>query len=379
MTRSWFDRYFQYKLDELVLPGKVFILYGPRRVGKTELIKRFIKKFEGKVYQGTGDNMELQQILVSRNLSMFKTVFGAYDLIFIDEAQRIPQIGIALKLLIDHLPNVRIIATGSSSFDLSNALGEPLTGRQKIRTLYPLSILELNEQFGGMDVIHRLEQLMIFGAYPEVLTLESVQEKVEYLMTLRDSYLLKDVLEMESIRNPLKLSELLKLLAYQIGHEVSLNELSNRLGIAKKSVERYLDLLEKSFVIKKVTGFSRNLRNEVTKTARYYFYDNGIRNALISNFNQYRMRNDQGMLWENLLYIERYKSNAYKQIYANSYFWRTYNRKEIDLVEERDGKLFGYEFKLSPKKLKAPGLWTEAYPDASFEVISRDNFLEFLI
>lgn len=215
-------------------------------------------------------------------------------------------------------------------------------------------MLELNDQFGGMDIIHRLEQLMVFGAYPEVFNLKTIEDKIVYLITLRDSYLLKDILELEAIRNPLKLSELLNLLAYQIGNEVFLNELSNKLRMAKQSIERYLDLLEKSYVIKKVTGFSRNLRNEVTKTARYYFYDNGIRNAVINNFNRFDLRNDQGMLWENFMYMERFKSNAYKQLYANSYFWRTYDKKEIDLIEERDGNLSGYEFKLSPKKVKAP-------------------------
>ena len=224
-----------------------------------------------------------------------------------------------------------------------------------------------------------LEQLIIYGGYPDVLNAKSKEDKIEYLLTIRDSYLLKDILEMENIRNPSKLSDLLKLIAFQIGHEVSVNELSNNLGIAKKSVERYLDLLEKTFVIKRVSGYSRNLRSEVTKTARYYFYDNGIRNAIINNFNPLDQRDDIGMLWENFLFIERLKKQEYKRIFSNNYFWRTYNRQEIDLVEERDGKLFGYEFKWKQRKIGAPKIWSATYPNSEFEVISKENFLNFLI
>jgi hypothetical protein len=359
--------------------GKVFVLYGPRRVGKTEVIKKLISGFDGKIYSGTGDNQEVRDLLSSQKLSQLQTAFGNYQLLFIDEAQRIPEVGYGLKLLIDHFPKMMIIATGSSSFDLSNKIGEPLTGRSTIRILFPLSILEMHEQFGGMQVLQRLEELMIFGAYPDVLNADSAEDKKEYLFAIRDSYLFKDILELENVRNPSKLTDLLKLLAFQIGQEVSLTELSNSLGIAKQSVERYLDLLEKTFVIKKVGGFSRNLRKEVVKTARYYFWDNGVRNAIINNFNLLGQRNDVGMLWENFLFMERLKTKAYKRIFSNDYFWRTYDRQEIDLVEERDGQLYGYEFKWKAKKVKAPKAWSTAYPDSEFQVISKDNFLEFLL
>jgi len=229
-----------------------------------------------------------------------------------------------------------------------------------------------------MYVQERLEDLMIFGSYPEVLKSLNGEGKIEYLLTLRDSYLLKDVFEMEQVRYPSKVFDLLKLLAFQIGNEVSLNELSNKLGIAKQSVERYLELLEKAFVIVKVNGFSRNLRNEVTKTARYYFYDNGIRNAIINNFNDLTTRNDTGMLWENFLFIERLKKQEYKRIFSTNYFWRTYDKKEIDLIEERQGKLYAYEFKYSRSKAKIPLAWKAAYPDSESYIISRDNYLEFL-
>lgn len=379
MESAWYNRYLESQSDTILKKGKVFVLYGPRRVGKTELIRKMIAGFNGKIFTGTGDNQEVRELLSAQKLSQLQTAFGSYQLLFIDEAQRIMEVGYALKLLIDHFPEMIILVTGSSSFDLSNKIGEPLTGRNTLRNLFPISVLELYTQFGGMYVLQKLEDLLIYGAYPDVLNASSAEDKKEYLISIRDSYLLKDILELESIKNPSKLSDLLKLLAFQIGQEVSLNELSNSLGIAKQSVERYLDLLEKTFIIKKVGGFSRNLRKEVVKTARYFFWDNGIRNALINNFNPIIQRNDIGMLWENFLYMERLKTKSYKRIFASDYFWRTYDRQEIDLIEERDGKLFAYEFKWKPQKVKAPKAWADAYPDSEFLVISKENFLEFLI
>ena len=379
MESLWYNRYLETRTEAVLKKGKVFVLYGPRRVGKTELIRKLIAGVEGKVFTGTGDNQEVRELLSAQKLSQLQSAFGSYQLVFIDEAQRIPEIGFGLKLLIDHFPEMIILVTGSSSFDLSNKIGEPLTGRNTLRTLFPVSVLELNEQFGGMYVLQKLEELLVYGAYPEVLNASSLDDKKEYLMSIRDSYLLKDVLELENVKNPSKLNDLLKLLAFQIGQEVSLNELSNNLGIAKQSVERYLDLLEKTFVIKKVGGFSRNLRKEIVKTARYYFWDNGIRNALINNFNPISQRDDMGMLWENFLFMERLKTKSYSRIFSNDYFWRTYDRQEIDLVEERDGKLYAFEFKWKPKNVKAPKAWQDAYPDAEYQVVSKENFLEFLI
>lgn len=379
MESVWFNRYLESQTNSILKKGKVFVLYGPRRVGKTELIKKMIAGFEGKIFTGSGDNQEIRELLSAQKLSQLQTAFGSYQLIFIDEAQRIPEIGYALKLLIDHFPEMILIVTGSSSFDLSNKIGEPLTGRNTLRNLFPISVVEMYGQFGGMFVIQKLEELLIFGSYPDVLNASSSEEKKEYLISIRDSYLLKDILELESIKNPSKLSDILKLLAFQIGQEVSLNELSNNIGIAKQSVERYLDLLEKTFIIKKVGGFSRNLRKEVVKTARYYFWDNGIRNALINNFNLPGQRNDLGMLWENFLFMERFKTKSYKRIFSNDYFWRTYDRQEIDLIEERDGRLYAYEFKWKAKNTRVPIAWLNAYPDSEFQEISKENFLEFLI
>jgi predicted AAA+ superfamily ATPase len=379
MKDIWFQRFWEEAGDTLLRKGKVFVLYGPRRVGKTELINKFLGNFDGKIFKGTGDDMDVREILSSQKLSRFKLFFSGYDLVFIDEAQRIPDVGYALKLLVDHFPELIIVVSGSSSFDLSGKLGEPLTGRNILRSLYPLSVIELWQQYGGMHVVHRLEELLIFGAYPEVLKSDAYDEKREYLYAIRDAYLLKDILELENVRNPSKLSDLLKLLAFQIGQEVSLGELSNHLGMAKQSIERYLDLLEKTFVIRRVGGFSRNLRKEITKTSRYYFWDNGVRNAVISNFNLPDIRNDMGMLWENFMVMERLKRNEYQRVFANYYFWRTYDRQEIDLVEERNGQLSGFEFKWIPRKVKPPKAWLDAYPDAGYHVVSRDNFLEFLV
>ncbi len=376
---NWYERYLENQNNSFLKRGKVFVLYGPRRVGKTELLKKLIAGFEGKKYSGTGNNLELREILSSPKLNSIITYFGKYDLVFIDEVQRVPKIGYALKLLTDHFPEMTIVASGSSSFELSNKIGEPLTGRNTTRILYPISIFELYTQLGGMKVAELLENLLLFGSYPETLNAEVIEDKIEYLIALRDSYLFKDILELENIRNPSKLTDLLKLLAFQIGHVVSLSELGNNLGIAKQSVERYLDLLEKTFILKRVGGFSRNLRKEIVKSSRFYFWDNGIRNALINNFNPINQRNDRGMLWENFLFMERLKTKHYKRIFSNDYFWRTYDKQEIDLVEERDGNLFGYEFKYLPRKIKAPLAWQKAYPESGFQVISKENFLEFLI
>ena len=300
--------------------------------------------------------------------------------VFIDEAQRIPDIGWGLKLLVDSNPEISVIASGSSSFELLNKIGEPLTGRQTIYTLFPVSIMELAEFKGRVHIIQYLSDYLVYGTYPETLNAINYEKKKEYLMTLRNSYLFKDILEVENIRNSDKMFDLLKLIAFQIGNEVSLSELSRALGIAKQTVERYLSLLEKSFIILKVGGFSSNLRKEITKTSRYYFWDNGVRNALINNFNEPSSRMDMGMLWENFCFIERIKKQNYQKLYSNNYFWRTYDRQEIDLIEERDGKLFGFEFKWnSKKKIKPPKAFIEAYSNAHFECITPENFLEFAL
>ncbi len=374
----WFNRFYEGKIENMIKPGKVMIIYGPRRAGKTSMVKKLLSGFKGKIYTGAGEDMPLRELFNTQNIAQMKSAFSGYDIVLIDEAQKISDVGTGLKILVDHLPEIKIIASGSSSFQLSSQIGEPLTGRNRNIFLFPISMLELKDQFGGMHILESLENYLVFGMYPETLTVENIEEKKEYLITLRDSYLFRDILELENIKNSDKLYDLLRLLAFQIGHEVSMQELGNQLGMSKNTVEKYLDLLEKSFVIKKVNGFSRNLRKEITKNSRYYFIDNGIRNAVINNFNPLNLRNDAGMLWENFLFVERLKKNSYLNRYVNSYFWRTYDGKEIDLVEEKDGVLYGFEFKWGNKKPSAPVLWKETYKESSYEVISKDNFLDFV-
>lgn len=374
---TWIKRFYEDKFYALATVGKVLVIYGPRQVGKTSLVNRMIGDNK-KIFKGDGNDTDLQEILGSLKLTAILNAFRGYEIVFIDEAQKIEPIGDALKLLVDHIPGIRVIASGSSSFDLSNKIGEPLVGRQIVKMLYPVSIIELMEDFGGMDVMSQLESLMIFGSYPEILVAENDQYKEDTLISIRNSLLLKDILELENVKNSSKLMDLLRLLAFQIGMEVSLNELSKQLQIAKQTVERYLDLLEKIFIIKKVQAFSSNLRKEITKTHRYYFWDNGIRNAVINNFNPLKLRNDRGMLWENLMFTERMKTREYLRIHSNNYFWRTYDQKEVDMVEEREGKLYGYEFKWQSKKTKPPKLWLETYPNAEYKIIDRENFMDFL-
>ena len=373
----WYSRIYETK-DAYLKKGKVNLMYGPRRVGKTSLIKQLLKDITKKVFLGDGDDIQLRKILSSNDKTRILSALQDYDYIFIDEAQRISDIAWGLKILVDNLPKTIIIASGSSSFQLSSQVGAPLTGRSITSMLFPVSAIELKQQFGGMHIIQNLENYLVYGMYPEILNTGNSKDKISYLFELRNSYLLKDILELENIRNADKLYDLLRLIAFQIGNEVSLNELGNALELAKQTVSRYLDLLEKAFIIKKIGGFSRNLRKEVTKTNRYYFFDNGIRNAIINNFNMVETRNDIGMLWENFMVMERIKKQHYHEIYSNNYFWRTYDQKEVDFVEEREGKLFGYEFKWKVKNTKIQQEWLNTYDNASFEVINKENFLQFI-
>jgi predicted AAA+ superfamily ATPase len=373
----WYKRKYE-TIENYLRKGKVNLLYGPRRVGKTALIKQLLSKKKSSIFIGEGDDIQLRNILSSNDKSKLMMAFANYNYIFIDEAQRIPDVVWGLKILIDNLPDTTIIASGSSSFVLSTMVGAPLTGRSITNMLYPISISELKDQFGGMHIIQNLESFLVYGMYPEAMATSSDGDKVSYLNELRNSYLLKDILELENIRNSDKIFDLLRMLAYQIGDEVSLNELGNALQLSKNTIARYIDLLERSFIIKKIGGFSRNLRKEITKTSRYYFYDNGIRNSIINNFNPIEHRNDIGMLWENFMVMERLKKQEYEKMASNNYFWRTYDKKEVDFVEEREGMLFGYEFKWNTKKTKIQQVWLDTYENSSFEIVSRDNFMEFV-
>jgi predicted AAA+ superfamily ATPase len=366
-------------LEGYIQPGKVLILYGARRVGKTTLLNNYLKTTTFKYRLDNGDNIRLQQLLGSQDFQQITDYVSGYELIAIDEAQQVPKIGTALKIIVDQHPQMRVIATGSSSFDLSNQLGEPLTGRKQTLTLYPVAQLEMGDLYNRYELKQQLEEFVVFGSYPEIVTAENRQAKIDLLHDLAGSHLFKDLLALDRVRSSSVLLNLVKLLAFQVGSEVSLNELATHLSVDVKTVGRYLDLLEKSFVIIRVGGFSRNLRGEVSQKQKYYFLDNGIRNAVINQFNGLGDRNDIGQLWENFVVTERLKKREYRKIYAGMYFWRTYSQKEIDLVEEREGKLFGYEIKWSKtKEVSAPGDWLTNYENASFEVITPDNYLDFV-
>lgn len=371
-----------YKLIKQKLQkNKVLLLYGPRRVGKTTLLNELAKDIEGageKCKFVSGENLIVQKEISSQSIAGLKGFVGKADVLIVDEAQKVPDIGLNLKLIVDHVPGVKVIASGSASFALAKEVGEPLTGRKKTIHLYTISAKELIEAYDLTYFQEILESNLILGTYPELFTLSSKDDRKEYLRELVDSYLFRDIFELEQIRNPKKIRDLLTLLSFQIGKEVSLSELANSLDLHTDTVYRYLDLMEKSFIIINVRGFSRNLRKEVTKTSRYYFYDNGIRNALINNFNPIDIRNDVGELWENYIIMERIKRQAYQQISSNNYFWRTYDQKEIDWVEEREGILYGYEVKWRAAKGKPPKVWLAAYENARYQVINKDNYLEFI-
>ena len=365
-------------LNKYIHPNKALVIYGPRQVGKTTLLKDFLAGYNKKYKLESGDNIRTQQILGSQDFKTITEFVQGYDLIAIHEAQKIPGIGNGLKILVDQVPGLRVIATGSSSFDLSGQVGEPLTGRKTTLTLYPVSQSELGALYSPFELRERIEEWLVFGSYPEVITTDTTAGKSRIAMELSQSYLLKDILELDRIKSSRTLLDLLKLLAFQVGSEVSLSELGRQLGVDYKTVGRYIDLLEKTFVIHGVRGYSGSLRKEITKKCKYYFYDTGIRNALIANFNGLDMRNDAGALWENFLFIERLKKRSYQALFSNIYFWRSWSQQEIDMVEEREGKLFAYEFKWGNKKIKPPGLWKETYPQAGFEVIDRENYLDFV-
>ncbi|MFZ4413518.1 MAG: ATP-binding protein [Bacteroidales bacterium] len=360
-------------------PNKVLLLFGARRVGKTAFIEHFINdNIIEPVLELNGEDMSTSEILKQRTVENYKRLMRNHRVLIIDEAQKIQDIGQILKLMVDNIDGIKIIATGSSVFDLANQLGEPLTGRKITFNLYPLAQMEYSEEENIVQTKSILEERLIYGSYPELIKYVSYEEKAAYLNELVNSYLLKDILEHDGIKNSAKMINLLRLIAFQIGKEVSLEEVGRQLGMSRSSVERYLDLLSKVFVIYKVSGFSRNLRKEITKTSRWYFYDNGIRNTLIANFNPIALRNDIGELWENYLLSERIKFQQYTGMIVNNYFWRTYYQQEIDWVEERGGNLFAYEIKWKDKKVKVPSAWKEAYPDSEYSIISQDNYMNFI-
>ncbi|MCY4214131.1 MAG: ATP-binding protein [Gammaproteobacteria bacterium] len=367
------------RLQKSVTANRVVVLYGPRRVGKTTLIREYHRRHDPEALLVSGEDIAVREYLESQSLAKLRAFVGRRQTLIIDEAQHVREIGLNLKLLADHVDGLRIIATGSSSFDLAQQAGEPLTGRKVTLLLLPLAQLELQ----GVETAHetraQLEMRLVYGSYPEVVLMASSEDREIYLRELIGSYLFRDILQLEGVRHADKLLRLVQLLAFQVGREASLSELGSQLGMSRNTVGRYLDLLEKAYVIYGRVGFSRNLRKEIAKSRRYYFYDNGIRNGLINNFNPLSMRDDAGLLWENYVQAERLKFNLYTGRFAQSYFWRTYDRQEIDLVEERGGELRAAEMKWSARSsARPPKGWRDAYPGSSFRVVDPENYLDFI-
>ena len=364
-----------------VLPNKVLILLGARRVGITAFIKNYLATIPAVDYlQLNGEDIQDADLLKERSVVNYKRLLNKVKLLVIDEAQNIPDIGLILKLIVDSIDEIKVIVTGSSVFDLSNKLGEPLVGRKNTIYLFPLAQMEFAKYENFKETTQKLEERLLFGSYPELEQYPDWNDKINYLKEIVNSYLLKDILVYEGIKQSSKILDLLKLIAFQVGQEVSLQELARQLGISKNTVESYLDLLAKVFVIYKVPGFSRNLRKEITKSNRWYFYDNGIRNAIIANFSRLDSRTDVGALWENYLASEHIKNQNYNQKSVSNYFWRTYDQQELDWLEEDNGILRGYEFKWNEnRKAKIPTAFAKAYPEASFEVINKQNYLDFMM
>ena len=359
-------------------PKRVLVVYGPRRVGKTTLLNGYIKtQSEKKIYSSTGDDIQLRKIFQSEERDKILELARPYDIIAIDEAQFIPSIGLGAKMMIDAFPEKNIILTGSSSLDLSNKIGEPLTGRHFTLTLLPLSQSEM--EVSKLELKWGLENFLIYGAYPEVLNEPNIEKKKKILTELISSYLFKDALALEAVRSPDTLLNIAKCLAFQVGNEVSVNEVAKTAGTDVKTAAKYLDLLEKMFIIKRVKGFSRNLRNEISKKAKYYFLDNGVRNAVISQFNSLSLRNDVGALWENFIFMELLKKSGIENTFDAYYFWRTHTGQEIDIIKESNGMLRAIECKWSREDGMAPKAWKESYKDSTFEIINKHNYLDFLL
>jgi len=374
-------RYLLNQLKNALIPGKVLVLYGPRQVGKTTLAKELLASVSLRSRFVNADELIYREALASQSRQRLGEILGDAELLIIDEAQRVPEIGLNLKIMIDSFPQAVILATGSASFELANKISEPLTGRKLTFNLHPVSYGEIQQTLGVIETRAQLDRWLIWGGYPTIVATDDLVLRERLLGELVGSYLYRDILDLNGIRRAEKIVDLLRLLAFQIGQEVSIAELAASLALNRQTVERYLDLLEKVFVIYKVSGFSRNLRKEVTKNPKYYFYDNGVRNSLIQNFNSLTLRNDGGQLWENYLLIERRKANQAGTRAVNTYFWRTYDQKEIDYIEEYGGKLYGYEFKWQNREIRRAtrSEFLNTYPGSELMTIHRENFEDFLV
>ena len=361
-------------------PQKVMLVFGPRRVGKTFLLRQIVQSFSGRSLVLNGEDADSAAVLEPVSIANYRHVFQNVELLAIDEAQHIPDIGKKLKLIVDEVLGIRVIASGSSSFDLKNQAGEPLVGRSTQFTLLPFSQQEIATIESPIETKRNLEIRQLYGSYPDVVALESFEEKKEYLMDIVESYLLKDILAVDGIKNSAKIHDLLRLVAYQMGDELSYEEVGKQLGISKNTVERYLDLLQKVFVLYRLGGYSKNLRKEVTKSSKWYFTDNGVRNAVIRNFEPLSRRTDidRGALWENYIITERLKRNYNNRLLLDFYFWRTYDKQEIDLLEVGSGVMNAFEMKAGKKTPTAPKAFAEAYSEACFSAVNANNYTAFI-
>ena len=364
-------------IENKLFAGKIIILTGARQVGKTTLLKQLLRQKEGVLWLN-GDELQVQNLFANASADRLLSEFSNSKIVILDEAQRIENIGLRLKLIADSDSDVQVIATGSSAFELANKVNEPLTGRKWEYQMFPLSFGEMVAHHGKLKEMRMLPMRIIYGYYPEVVTNDG--NEVEILKLLTDAYLYKDILSWESIKHPDKLQTLLRVLAYQVGSQVSYNELSQMCSMDSKTVERYINLLEQCYIIFRLPSFSRNLRHELKSSRKIYFYDNGIRNALIADYRAPEVRQDIGALWENFVIAERMKSNEYYHRWVNRYFWRTKQQQEIDYLEEGGGKLHAYEMKWNPRtKASITKTFTEAYPNSEFQVITTDNIADFLL
>lgn len=370
-------RHLEESIRQRLSKKKAIIIMGARQVGKTTLLRQIFEKKDNVLWLN-GDETDIQALFKEISATRLKAIFGNKQYIIIDEAQRIPDIGLRLKLITDQLPEYQLIATGSSSFELANKINEPLTGRKWEFKMYPLSFGEMVNHHGLLDEKRLIPHRLIYGYYPEIVATPG--EEKDLLKQLSDSYLYKDILMWEQIKKPDRLLKLLQAIAFQVGSQVSYSELGQLCGMDSKTVEKYISLLEQTFIIFRLSSFSRNLRNELKNSKKIYFYDNGIRNALIANFSQIETRTDVGALWENFLISERIKFLHYSNAWTNYWFWRTKEQKEIDFIEEADGIIKAFEFKWNPDaKYKTPSLFLDNYTGSTFEIIHRDNVESFLL
>lgn len=372
------NRFIFKKVNSQLGRNKAILIFGSRRTGKTVLLNEIFKEVKEDALLLNGEDPSVRDLLENINVKQIKQLLNNKRKLFIDEAQKVVNIGGIVKLMLDELPDLCAVLTGSSAFDMKNQFGEPLTGRKITHYLYPFSQIELSKYETLIDTMENLENKMIFGGYPEVFSYSERNDKIDYLRELVNDYLFRDILTLDHIRQSSKIQDILRMLAFQIGKDVSNEELGRQTGLNRLTVEKYLDLLSKVFIIFKVPGFSKNLRKEITKSNRWYFYDNGVLNTLLTNFSALSRRNDVGRLWENYLVSERVKILSYTGQFVNTYFWRTYDQQEIDWVEEKDGQLTGFEIKWKEEKIKPPAAWSKAYPESQYKVIHRKNYLAWI-